>query len=356
MSQSGKRIFRLGALAVIAIAAVAFVFMREDPTEEDVVDAFLKATGIPGAVLAYGPSDGAPMLKAFGVSDPIKATPMQVDQVLPLASLTKPITAAALLSLVNAGEVSLDKPLAEQINLPTPHDPRAMAITPRDLLAHRGGFDRSLTFDPVFEPEKMGRTREESCQTLAHAVWGTLPLDHIPDSTTAYSNIGFCLLTGLLTQNGTYTLEDVLQAQARVTLSRAAGPNWEQSETGWKQVQGSEAERMWIAGLGAAGSAMGRAEDVWRFAARTPKASDAAAPSGENGDFYALGWRIWPGPDGRQLTHWGGLTGVFTAMFRFSDGHVVVVLFNSAPQNYSVGFDALYAGLCQVRDLECRPK
>ncbi|WP_317056111.1 serine hydrolase domain-containing protein [Roseovarius rhodophyticola] len=355
MSQSGKRIFRFGALAVIAIAAVAFVFMRKDPTEEDVVAAFLKATGIPGAVLAYGPSDGAPMLKAFGVSDPIKATPMQVDQVLPLASLTKPITAAALVSLAEAGEIALDVPLADQIPLPAPHDPRAASVTPRNLLAHRGGFDRTATFDPVFEPEKMGLTREESCHDLAKAAWAVLPLDHTPDSTKAYSNIGICLLTDLLTQNGARDLEQILQTQARITLGGMAGPNWVQTDTGWQEVQGSEAERAWIAGLGAAGSAMGRAEDMWTFAAQTPAASAAPIPEGEDGDFYALGWRIWPGPDGRQLTHWGGLQGVFTAMFRFSDGHVVVVLFNSSPGNYSAGFNVLYAGLCQARGLDCRP-
>ncbi|MEL7258445.1 MAG: serine hydrolase domain-containing protein [Pseudomonadota bacterium] len=350
-----RTVFRLGALAVIALMVVTLLFRREDPTEEDMIKAFLEATGIPGAVLAHGPADGAPKVAAVGVSDPVKGTPMQVDQVLPLASLTKPITAAAVISLADAGQIALDAPLAEQIFLPAPYDPRAASVTPRTLLAHRGGYDRTATFDPVFEPEKLRLTREESCHDLARAAWATLPLDHAPGSTKAYSNIGICLLTDLLTQNGARDLEEALQTQARITLSGAAGPNWHHTDAGWEQVQDSAAERAWISGLGAAGGAMGRAEDVWHFAAQIPAASDAPVPDGEAGDFYALGWRIWPGPDGRQLTHWGGLQGVFTAMFRFSDGHVVVVLFNGSPSNYSTAFDALYTGLCQVRNLECQP-
>ncbi len=356
MSQRRTQITRLGALLVIAMAAAWVMLSRGAPSEEDVVEAFLEATGIPGAVLAYGPAVGTPVVKAFGVSDPLTGTPMQTDQILPLASLTKPITAAALLSLTVAGQGNLDTPLSEQTSLPGPKDSRALAITPRHLLSHQGGFDRTLSFDPVFSPETMGLDRTKSCHELAQAAWETLPLDHAPGQTTAYSNIGICLLTDLLTANGTRGLEDVLQEQALVSLTGPSGPSWALLDGAWVQVHSSEDDRAWIAGLGAAGGALGRAEDVWQFAAREPAAADASSPAGEVADFYALGWRIWPGPDGRQLTHWGGLSGVFTAMFRFSDGQVVVVLFNAAPPNFSAGFEALYDAFCQARNLACRPK
>lgn len=353
MSQPRRPLMRFLALAALALTAcVALIAARTPPTVPEVVEAFLKGTGIPGAVLAHGPANGAPSVVAFGVSDPNTGAQMQVDQAFRLASLTKPITAAALLARADAGKVDLDTPLAQQVAMPMPHDPRAADITPRHILSHRTGFDRNLSFDPVFAPEQLGQTREASCYDLAKTAWAHMPLDHAPGTTKAYSNIGMCLLTGLLGPD----TQDALQGQADITIAGLAGPNWRQTGEGWRDIQTSAEEQRWLTGLGVAGGGVGRAEALWRFVSEPQPSLSEPQSAGATEDFYALGWRVWPGPDGRQLTHWGGLPGVFTAMFRFSDDEVVVVLFNAAPPNYAAGFDALYDNLCRARDLRCGPK
>lgn len=72
---------------------------------------------------------------AYGWKDREAGTPMQIGSIFSLASLTKPVTALAVLILVNEGELSLDDAVSRHIP-GFRGDPRA---TVRDLLAQTSG-------------------------------------------------------------------------------------------------------------------------------------------------------------------------------------------------------------------------
>ncbi|CUJ90085.1 FmtA-like protein [Ruegeria denitrificans] len=353
MFRSRKARLRWSA-GILVLAGVIVMFVersREPATVEDIVESFLQSHNIPGAVLAYGPLGADPKIVPFGVSDPILNTPMTPDQPFRLASLTKPIAARALIEAEKRGQIDLNRLIAELAELPPPHDPQAAQITARQLLAHTGGFDKDITFDPIFAPERLGLDWSASCAEVAQTVWQTMPLDHAPGTRTAYSNVGFCLLTDLLTSALGSDIEDGLQQVADVYLEGPAGANWLYGSDGWTRVLLSDEVQNWILGLGIAGGAIGTAEAIWTFASTPQPVFETTALEDDKSDFYASGWHVWPEENGQHLTHWGGVRGLFTAVFQFSDGETVAILFNASPAEPSEAFTSLHNALYRINKL-----
>lgn len=105
------------------------------------------------------------------------------------ASVTKLWTADTILQLVKDGKLSLDTPLADIISeIDTPKDVRINDITIRQLLSHRAGFDRYS----FFGNDMFGIGKAICPDNLVGLNDITLSFD--PDSTTSYSNLGYCLL------------------------------------------------------------------------------------------------------------------------------------------------------------------
>jgi CubicO group peptidase (beta-lactamase class C family) len=129
---------------------------------------------VPGAVglVARG---GDVEVVAVGSVDAEGTAPMTRDSIFRIASITKPITAAAVLMLVEDGVLGLDSPveewlpeLAKPMAVRTPSGPvddlvpAARPITVEDLLSSRPGWgfpsDFSLpAVQPLFEVQKDGR-------------------------------------------------------------------------------------------------------------------------------------------------------------------------------------------------------
>ena len=128
------------------------------------IDAYLGhaigTTKIPGIVAMVADSDGILYSGAFGNRDVANKTPMTVDTIFRIASMTKPVTSAAVMMLVQQGDVSLEDPIADY--LPAFESPEVFvdfnfadktytkrpattAITIRHLLTHTSGL--GYTFD-----------------------------------------------------------------------------------------------------------------------------------------------------------------------------------------------------------------
>src|SRR3954469_18192803 len=67
--------------------------------------------------------------------------PVEQDTIFAAASLTKPVFAAGVMTLVDDGLLELDRPLSEYVSEPyLPDDDRAASITARMVLSHTTGF------------------------------------------------------------------------------------------------------------------------------------------------------------------------------------------------------------------------
>jgi len=224
--------------------------------------------GLTAGALASGQIEDEPQLTSYGL-DP--------EGVYKLASLSKPITAAAILRLVQGGKLSLTDRIGD--------------ATVQQLLQHSGGWDRAIAGDPFCAADE------------------ALAKQFRPGTRYAYSNLGYCLLSREIERRSGMSYE----RYARSVLPK-----------------GSHL-RVGIPSLSGAGGWVGSPSDYFAFASQPLRPLTSAppvyAPRGQS--YYGLGWRVWP--DG-TLSHFGYLPGSYSIVFR-RGGFVVVGVFSGDPEN-----------------------
>src|SRR3712207_2371790 len=131
-------------LVVPFLARPVTTTARTSPPDVAQIDAFVRAQvarhGIPGLALAVVDGDQIIHLGGYGTAD---QTGRAVTPHTPfvLASVSKPITALAVMQLVEAGKVELDAPVQHYLPAFRLADPAASAqITVRHLFQHTSGM------------------------------------------------------------------------------------------------------------------------------------------------------------------------------------------------------------------------
>jgi D-alanyl-D-alanine carboxypeptidase len=172
-----------------------------DPDLAARVDALAEASltgGVTGAVVSVSDPERGSYLRAHGTAD-TAGTPMTTDVHYRIASVTKTLTAQAVLQLADAGELSLDDPLEQYV----PGIPYGEQITVHDLLGMRGGV-YDFVDDPEFlqryaaDPLLPGWSPYDALEIIrAHADEATPP-----GEATVYSNSEYVLL-GLVLEHAT---------------------------------------------------------------------------------------------------------------------------------------------------------
>jgi CubicO group peptidase (beta-lactamase class C family) len=152
---------------------------------------FVDENVMAGAVMLVGYKDKICDLEPVGYSDLGAKKPMRVDDLFWIASMSKPITAAALMMLVDEGRVGLDDPVAKYI--PEFRDVQVAQadgtliasshpVLIREILSHTSGL-------PFFSKQSHGKV---DCFTLEQAVkiFAQEHLIYDPGSKWVYSNEG----------------------------------------------------------------------------------------------------------------------------------------------------------------------
>lgn len=101
------------------------------------MESFIEAKEISGVVTCVADKDKVLHLSALGLSDIDKKTPMKTDSVFWIASMTKPITATAVMMMQEEGKLSVDDPVSKY--LPEFAGDKA-AITIQQCLTHSSGL------------------------------------------------------------------------------------------------------------------------------------------------------------------------------------------------------------------------
>lgn len=156
---------------------------------------------VPGAVVAIARDGKLVHHKAYGVQDPLKGTPMPLDAVFALASMTKIMTSVAALQLNEEGRLPLKSALADhlpqframKVGVPQPDgtlrmvDPNRPIII-QDLLRHTSGLTYGGRGDhPVAKLYPGGLTpqSEGDIQAFVERI-ASLPLAHQPGTSFEY--------------------------------------------------------------------------------------------------------------------------------------------------------------------------
>ena len=144
--------------------------MANTQAVSDLLKRATDAGDVPGVVVAAATADGPIFEAGFGVRDVASGAPMTADTVVWIASMTKAVTGACAMQLVEQGRLSLDRPIATVLpelgnaqvleGFASDGSPRLRPanrpITLRHLLTHTSGF----VYD-IWNPE-MGRYLEKT--------------------------------------------------------------------------------------------------------------------------------------------------------------------------------------------------
>ncbi|MBB6733701.1 serine hydrolase domain-containing protein [Cohnella zeiphila] len=174
----------LGCLPGTASAAANFDAARVDRY----VQAQMKKNNIPGLAVAIVHGDQTVYAKGFGKDG--DGSPVTPRTPFAIASLSKSVTALAVMQLVEVGKLDLDAPVTEYIPSFKTGDPRAAQITVRMLLNQTSGLA-----DSVF-PEMTFREQPKSLEESV-ARFGRVKLASAPGRQFHYHNPNYQILARL---------------------------------------------------------------------------------------------------------------------------------------------------------------
>jgi N-acyl-D-amino-acid deacylase len=345
---------------------------------------FVSEHKVPGAALAVTCDRRLVYARGFGLANREKQEAVRPISLFRIASISKPLTAVAVLQLVEQRRLTLETKVWEFLELPQPADSRWKDVTLLHLLQHTGGWDRSVSFDPMFRARRIAGELNIPLPPTPDDIirYMTLQkLDFDPGSRYAYSNFGYCLLGRVIeraagtpqeekagTKYEKYVRQHVLaplgirRTQLGKTLPEGRAPAevmyYDDKERTGPAVVGQTDESvpapygMWsLEAMDAHGGWIASAVDLVRFAAAfddpqackilQPKSistmfAPPTGPAAREADdspkpvYYGCGWNVRRVREGQINTwHTGALDGTSTLLVRRHDGKNWAVLFNT---------------------------
>jgi N-acyl-D-amino-acid deacylase len=345
---------------------------------------FLNEHELPGAALAVSRNGRLVYSRGFGHADREAKQAVQPEALFRIASISKPLTAVAVLQLAERGRLKLDEPVFPVLKLQEPKgkgivfDPRWKTVTILHLLQHRGGWDRDQSFDPMFRSPTIVKELNVPPPADPPAIIRYMlrqPLQFDPGSKDVYSNFGYCLLGRVIEKVSGQSYEEYVRKEVLAPLgihtmrlgatlpekrargevkyyvanngtgTAVMGPRLGQpvpSPYGAWCLESMDAHGGWLASapdLVRFISAFGdprrckilKLKSIEIMLARPPGAAGFEADGKPRDAYYACGWMVRPiGNTGRaNIWHGGSLDGTSTLLVGRHDGLSWAVLFNS---------------------------
>ena len=320
---------------------------------DDVMRYHMAAANVPAGTLAVMRNGVVVYERGFGWQDQQRTQILPHDALMRLASVTKPFTAAAIRTLIDAGVISLTSRafdvgqpgggILDLAPFPSLGDARIGDITVEHLLQHRGGWNRNMVgnFDACdyAAAAAMGLPMPVSRMDRMRFILGQ-PLQFSPGAQTQYSNVGYDAL-GLIVEEVTglpfeqYLQEEVLDPlgispddlmQGRTRWEDRNprepfydalfdSPNVFDSEGAWVQQPYGDWNLESYESNGALISAA--SPILWFLNERVVSGYDIGLPRPPNE------------PQSYQAAHFGGMPGTSTVAAQRGDGVSFVALFNT---------------------------
>ncbi|MEX0938799.1 MAG: serine hydrolase [Pirellulales bacterium] len=296
----------------------------------------------PGAAVLVSKGGQIILSRGYGLSNLEYTTPITADTPFCIASVTKPLTATAILMLVEQGKLRLDDQVVDLL----PDYPRHVSgVTVAHLLSHTSGI-KNVSRLPEWRADL--RTDLTVPEILQH--FEALPLNFMPGEQWEYSNSGYILLGAILEKVTGKSYEEFIQenvfaragmhnscygSHRKVIPNRAVG--YQRTPEGYVNAEYVSLTRPY-----AAGAIISTANDLFDFgqaladgrllkqetleAAFSPRALNSGEPTS-----YGYGWMIGTFHGHRVLQHAGGMPGYTAQMWLLPDEEIFAVLLSNAP-------------------------
>jgi len=348
---------------------------------DQVISDFMRKYSIPGGAVAVMRDGKLIYARGFGYADVENKTLVQPDALFRIASVSKTITSAAIMKLVEEGRLTLDDRVAPFIAHLTRApgatvDPRWEQITIRQLLNHTGGWDRTKPnggFDPIDRPAiaaaAVNAPAPASGETLIRYMKG-MPLDFNPGEKFAYSNFGYIILGRVIerlsgrryeeyvrasvlepvganrTQQGKSHMSDALPDEVKYYWPGAGvnaplvpsvfpGEGMVPLNYGGFHLEAGDASGGWVSSaidlLRFVGGVDGRANrpDILSAGLVAEMTGSGARVCDDGSCYYAAGWFVRPTQGDANWWHPGTLPGTTSILVRTYNNFSWVGLFNT---------------------------
>jgi CubicO group peptidase (beta-lactamase class C family) len=151
---------------------------------EQAVTGFMSRLNVPGISIAIVTDNQLRWQQGYGLADLENFVPAKANTVYRLASVSKPITAVAVMQLVEKGKIDLDAPVQKYV----PSFPqKSYPITIRELLTHTSGIRH-------YKGDEENSTRYYENLTEALDIFKNDALEHEPGLKFTYTTYGYTLL------------------------------------------------------------------------------------------------------------------------------------------------------------------
>lgn len=322
------------------------------PQIDDGVRDFMARFDVPGLSLAIVKDGKLIYAKGYGFADQLAGQFVDTASLFRIASLSKPITAVAIMKLVEEGKLSLNaKVFGAGSILGTeygtqPYQNNITNITVQHLLQHTAGGWANDANDPMFTNASM------TAQELISWTIDNRPLTNTPGTAYAYSNFGYNIL-GRVIEKVTgktyeqYVTNDILKPVG-ITRMSIAGNTEANRKPGEVKYYGQNGQNPYIynvSRMDAHGGWLATAKDLMRlmvavdgFNTKPDILSGTSINTMTTGSSanatYAMGWMV---NSQNNWWHTGSLPGTATMMARSSTGYSWAILTNTRSMDANFG-------------------
>lgn len=329
-------------LTLIAVMVVSAALARMGipplwgPSVHRAVTAEMARLKIPGLSVAVAANGKLRWSTGYGLADVENQVAARPDTIYRWASISKPVTAVAVMQLAEQGKIDLDAPI--QTYLPT-FPTKPWPITPRQLLAHLGGI-RHYKGDERDSTRRYARFRD------AFEVFQNNPLVCEPGTKHSYSTYGYNLLGGIVEDAAGEPfigyLRDHIFRPAGMTHVRADAVEAliPHRARGYVKSSSGELKNSRLANLSnktPGGGLCGTADDAVRFAlalqsgkllSRATRESLWTRQKTRDGRSidYGLGWCLSKRNGRREVWHSGHTTQSSTLLYMLPDQKFAIAL------------------------------
>lgn len=334
------------------------------------IERFLTRWNIPAASVAIVRDEKLVYAKGFGFTDDTQQQPTDPNHLFRIASVSKLITAAAILKLSDEGKLDLDHEVFGEGGYLPPNQygeawqRRVYEITVRHLLEHTSGLSWRTLGDPAFNVQKVARALEVELPISRKQLIRWQIRQHVPyrpGSRYSYSNVGYMMLHEVVEQASgmsyeEYVTENILKPagirgmrlgktlpeerhEDEVKYFDHEGAPWRRSVTGTDTLMPRPYGGTDIELLGGAGGWIASAEDLARLVVAIdglPGMPDLLSLEGvqemtrQGKSRYALGWK---GARGQRWWRTGSLSGTNALVYRLDEHTTYVCLINRSHWN-----------------------
>lgn len=358
-------------------------YLPEFEGADEAITAFMKKWRLTGGSVAIAKEGKLIYNRGFGYSDRNLTRHTRPDDQYRIASISKPVTAAAIMKLADIGQLDLDARvfgsggiLTDHYYLEVVNDQRIYDITVRHLLEHTAGWDRSVPygpfshcdapFFPLYVTEAFDAPNPVGDSTLIRFKLGA-GLHYAPGTHYAYSNVAYLVLgkviekiTGIRyeqyvkqtilepigaydTHLGSNLFENRLPREVEYINYTTSQSCYGDGAIVPTQYGGFNLEAM-----NAHGGWVSTAEDLTRFFLSldgtvsqrllSPEAITTMTTGSDANPGYAKGWLV---NKKGNWWHTGSLDGTSAFAARTADGFTWVLLFNGRSDNSAAFWQAL---------------